>query len=414
MPLEETDFETALSYTRTGTAEFLGSDGLIQSVAADNRAIAWSAAGDALGIVLAGATEQLLPETGQPDVFLATLTNATHDDDAAVAPDGTTTAAALIESVSGSATHYAFTTLSSAPTVTAGGVRAWSVFVKANGRTRFSLNLYDAGAQSNFVTSTINLSAGTAVGSVGGNGVLVLAAPPEPYPNGWYLCTLIGTPNPSSSGSLRPRLQLLDNSGLANYAGDGTSGVYHWGHNLHVNPTIRPFIATTTAPKTRGADLLSVNNLEAVFSGINGTFKLDFMVPSAAPSDANRTLLHMDDGTTDNSYDIRINAGTRNLACVVRAGGAEVANVVAGVVTDGSISTVAFSYTTDAFRISLAGAAAVSDISGAVPTGLSVLYLGSSDDAGADPLDGILLGVERRRSALGAVDLAVYSAYPVE
>jgi hypothetical protein len=410
MPLEDVDFGDLYTYTRTETAEYLGSGGVITSVAADTAAVAWTAAGTVNGFVVEGSTQNLLPNTSDPHALFATLVNATQDDDSGVAPDGTTTATKIIEDVSIAVPHYVNTTFTSSPSITAGANRAWSFFVKANGRTRLSATMFDSGAQGNFVSSAVNLTTGTATGSVGGNGVLVMALAPEAYPNGWYRITLIGTPNPSSSDALRPRVQLLGDDGLSNYIGDGTSGVYLWGHNMHTGLSPRSFIATTTAPKTRGADLCSLNSLETTFEQTQGTFYMKFIVPAAAPTGINRTLFHMDDGTTDNSYDVRIDAGTLNVTVIVRSGAAQVASVTAGAITAGATSVVAFSYTTDAFRISLNGAAAVSDTSGAVPTGLSALYVGSSDNAGAAPLDGVIKRFYRRDSAYSAVTLAVTSS----
>lgn len=408
MPLEDVGFTDLYTYARSNTAEYLGSAGVIESVAEDLPAVAWSAAGAALGIVLEGETAQSAANTSDPHSFLPDLTRATQDDDAVVAPDGTTTAATLAEDSTVTSTHYA--TWLVGPGVDAGSTRNWSFFVKPNGRTRFQLYLYDGGAQTNYIVSTINLTAGTAIGSVGGNGVVLLAPAPEAYPNGWYRVTIIGTPNPSSSGALRPRLQLLDSSGLANYSGDGTSGVHHWGHNLTAAPVVRSFIATTTAPKTRGADLMSLNNLESTFGATRGTFYQKFWIASAAPAAVNRTLLHADDGTTDNSYDLRVDAGTTNVTLVVRTGGSQVASITAGAANLGAWNTVAFSYVNDAFRISLNGATAVSDTAGNAPAGITAIYFGASDGAGANPLDGLLRQNDRRKSALNAVDLATLTA----
>lgn len=406
MPLNDVDYADAITYARTGDAQTLGVSGDIETVAEDVPVITYTAAGSALGHEMYGEVEQLLANTSDPDYWGANLTNVTQTADAGAAPDGTTTAALMTEN-SSLGSHYLGRNAGMG--VDAGSNRAVSLFVKANGRTRLLLTLFDFSALTNYVRLTVNLTAVTATTSVGGNGVAVHGGI-ETYPNGWYRITLIGTPNPSSVGNLYARLEMQNDSGVSNYTGDGTSGLYHWGWNLHNGRCMMPFVATTTAPKTRGADLVSVNNLASTFGATQGTFYIRFVVPHAAPSDADRTLLHMDDGTTDESYDIKIVSGGTNVSAVVRAGGSEVANIVAGSITPGSLATVAFSYATDAFRISLNGAAAVSDTSGAVPTGLTALYLGASDDAGADPLNGVIRKVERRRIAMNAADLAVYSA----
>ncbi len=70
MPLEDVGFSDLYTFTRSETAEFLGSLGLIESVAANLPAVAWSSAGVALGIVLNGPVVQLLANTSDPqDVF---------------------------------------------------------------------------------------------------------------------------------------------------------------------------------------------------------------------------------------------------------------------------------------------------------------------------------------------------------
>lgn len=410
MPLEDVDFGDIHTYARAGDAQVLGSLGTIETVAENNRATAWSAAGSALGIVIEGETEALLPTTSDPHLILATLVNATQTADAVAAPDGTTTATQLIEDTTVTAAHYVFGTFTSSPAINAGSNRCWSFFVKANGRTRFAAIMYDSGAQSNYVQTVINLTAGTATGSAGGNGVLVLALDPEAYPNGWYRITLIGTPNPSSTNALRPRVQLYSDAGSVNYTGDGASGVYLWGHNIHTGLSLRSFIATTSAPKTRGADLVALTNLSSTFSATQGTFYAKFKVPHAAPAGITRTIIYAWDGTTDNSYDIRIDAASLMVTAVVRSGASQVASISGGAVTAGSFANVAFSYTADAFRISVNGATAVSDTAGAVPTGINAVFLGRSNASGANPLDGVIQKFERRIAAMNATDLAVFSA----
>lgn len=407
MPLEDVGFTDLYTFTRTETAEFLGSSGLIESVAANLPAVAWSAAGTALGIVLNGPVTQLLANTGSPHAVFANPFAVAETANAGVAPDGTTTASRVTEDGT-TGTHY-FGHNAGFP-LTAGDLATWSFFVKPNGRTKIQLTLFNFSALTNWVRSTIDLSAGTAAGTVGGVGELLSAPAPEAYPNGWWRVSLTGAPEPGAAGDMYPRISLLDAAGAGNYTGDTISGVYHWGHNLAADPVVRSFVATTTAPKTRGADLMSLNNLESTFGATRGTFYQKFWIASAAPAAANRTLLHADDGTTDNSYDLRVDAGTTNVTLVARTGGSQVASITAGAANLGAWNTVAFSYVNDAFRISLNGATAVSDTAGSAPAGITAIYFGASDGAGANPLDGLLRQNDRRKSALNAVDLATLTA----
>lgn len=406
MPLEYVDFEDLHVFARAGDAQALGAAGLITTVAEDVAAVAWSASGAALGLVIEGTATQSIANTSEPDTLMA-ATNGAITADEAVAPDGATTAAKYTENSSTAAHHIG---KNAGISGNSGTLTNFSVFLKPNGRTRFQVSLMDFSALSNYIRSTIDLSAGTATGSVGGAGSLVLAPAPEAYPNGWWRVTLIGIPNAGGSGVTYPRIAALNASGVASYAGDGASGFFYWGHNATTERDQRSFIATTTAPKVRGADLSSLASLGTLWSDIQGTVYAKFIVPGAASSSANRTVWHSDDGTTDNSYDLRIDAGTSTLRMVVRAGGEEVANLVAGTVTAGAASTVAFSYIAGAFRVSLNGAAAVSDTSGAVPTGITAFYRGASDGAGSNPLNGILKRLRRRKGALNATDIATESA----
>lgn len=407
MPLEDVDFSDLYTFTRTSDAQVLGSGGEIETVAIDAPAVTWSASGVALGLVLNGEAIQLLDGTADPEDIFANLFAATETADSTAAPDGTTTATFLKED-SSTGGHYA--AHNAGFPLAAGDTATWSFFLKPNGRTKFLVNLHNWSALSNCVRSTVDLAAGTATGSVGGNGELISAPDPEPYPNGWWRISLTGIADPGEAGNLYPRLAMLSDAGAGNYAGDDASGVYHWGHNLVESADRNPFIETVAAPKTRGADLCSLNSLDSTFGATQGTFYAKFLAPSPAPADANRTIMHADDGTTDNSYDLRMDAGASTISLVVRAGGVEVANLSAGSVVSGSTTTVAFSYIADAFRISLNGATAVSDTSGATPTGITALYLGASDAVGANPLNGIVKQFRRLRAALNAIDLKTYSA----
>lgn len=407
MPLEDVDFSDLYTFTRTSDAQYLGSGGTIETAAIDAPAIAWSASGVAQGLVLNGAAIQLLANTSDPGGLMSSTFAVTETADATTAPDGTATAMLLKEDAT-NGSHYIGHN-AGFPT-TADDAVTWSFFVKASGRTKIQVSLMDFSALSNFIRSTIDLTAGTATGSAGGTGELTSAHPPEAYPNGWWRVSLTGKPNPGSAGDTYPRIALLTAGGAGNYQGDDTSGVYLWGHNLVESLDRNAFIETTTAPKTRGADLCSLNSLDTTFGATQGTFYAKFLAPGPAPAGANRTIMHADDGTTDNSYDLRMDAGASTVSLVVRAGGVEVANITAGSVVVGSTTTVAFSYVADAFRISLNGATAVSDTAGAVPTGITALYLGASSAAGANPLNGIIKQFRRLRAALNAVDLKTYSA----
>ncbi len=142
------------------------------------------------------------------------LTNAVNiTPNNSVAPDGTTTMDLLTEDNT-TAEHRVFRSVTvSQKTYT------FSVFVKANGRTRVALQIFD-GTANNRVHC--NLTAGT-TSVVTGAGKATI----EPWPNAIYRVAFTSTLANAGAGNIG--ILLVNNSDQTSYPGDDSSGLFVWG-----------------------------------------------------------------------------------------------------------------------------------------------------------------------------------------
>jgi hypothetical protein len=165
-------------------------------------------------------------------------TRTTVTADAAIAPDGTTTADLLVEDTSNN-THIVQQTI----TLTAAS-HTMSVFVKASGRSWVSLfNNSVANVVANFDVST-----GT-VGTVGAAATANIQA----FGNGWWRCSMTFT-GVAGANALLVRLGTAD--ATPSYLGDGASGALLWGAQVEAGAVPSSYIPTVAATVTRNADSL--------------------------------------------------------------------------------------------------------------------------------------------------------------
>lgn len=149
----------------------------------------------------------------------------------AVAPNGTSTADALVENTA-SAVHRASYFVNN---VVAGNVYTISFYLKNNGRRYFYMNArnaFNAGSTFDLQNGVVSTT-GVGTASITNVG------------DGWYRCTITGTC--TTSGSYTTYYQ-LQNSGVATdttYTGDGVSGFFIWGAQLVEGTTAQTYLPTT-------------------------------------------------------------------------------------------------------------------------------------------------------------------------
>lgn len=144
-------------------------------------------------------------------------TGVTVNANVAVAPDGTTTADAVMETAT-TGTHFIAQNIT-----TVIGINAVEAYVKANGRTRGYIQIFGTGGNS---VCRFDLSTGTVVsGGLGTNSVVDAG-------DGWYKVTSYMN---FTSTSNAVYVALEDASGNASYTGSTSAGLYVWGVRAYNN-----------------------------------------------------------------------------------------------------------------------------------------------------------------------------------
>ena len=188
--------------------------------------------------VIRTATTNLLLQSADISNAYWVKAETTVTANAITAPDGTTTAGKLVESINN--TQH---TLASAAISWAGNTQYTATFfAKAGERSKFDILL---GTGTNWVNServaTFDLASGTVVFSPNSPAVASIT----PFANNWFRCrvTATTTATPSASSVF---IRMCDNTGLASYQGIANYGLYLWGAQLEQSSTVGEYIPTTS------------------------------------------------------------------------------------------------------------------------------------------------------------------------
>jgi len=375
-------FSDILTLTRASTKTLFGSGGSLVSTAVDTRAINYNPLTAAvLGQRLEGAATNVAPTPSEPHNVIPTAAGGTITANQSAAPDGTTTMARYTVDTS-LTNHYAYKTNWSV--ANSGNTVTWSLFIKNRGAESIRLQLYDHSVTANAILATFDLTTGTLTAlSATGTGSAISAGI-EAYASGAYRVWITGTPNPGASNNLQARV-FVTSGGATNFTGDGVIGFDYWGVNVCVSPLIQSFIPSAA---TRAVDIMRLATLSPYFYAPKGTFVFHARMPSIAPTGVKLQLFRFDDGTDDNVLEAYVPAATGNVEARIRSAGATVFNQVAGTFTAGSVVKLNMSYAANAFAAALYGGTAVTGSSGAVPVGITTGWVGCSDVAGANSLNG--------------------------
>lgn len=200
MPLVSRTFDQLIDFTRTSSATFVGSNGLVQSTP---------------------ASRNLLTFTQEFDNAAWSKTSTTVTANSTAAPDGTMTGDALVATAGTSARNCVQTAGGS------GSALTLSLYAKA-GTSNF-VQLYHA--SSGTIFANFNLATG-AVGTVGTGATAAITS----VDNGWYRCSITFTPGSSGAS----RIGMIT-SGTAAYAESwtaaGTETIFIWGAQLELGST---------------------------------------------------------------------------------------------------------------------------------------------------------------------------------
>jgi hypothetical protein len=368
LPRLALDFTTAnldsrVTVTRAlNTATRVNSSGYVEVVNADLPRFDFDPLGSGLckGLLIEESRTNFLAYGNDFRNASWSLANTTVSNTAVTGPDNTLSAYALTEdtATNNHAIFQQFATL-------AAGAYTYSIFIKPNGRTQFRL------AQTVGATYSVDydLNTMTAVGTDGGATGSI-----QSFRNGWYRCFMTFTTVASINQAFV--LYLMSN-GQTNYTGNGTSGVIPWGGQVEAGAFATSYIPTTTTSLTRNADAVAMTgtNFSDWYNASEGALSFE----GSILADQGATTVdfsQISNGVSNsNVISLCMFGATAPLFQVVN--GTTQANIDLGTLAVGSVFKMTGAYKLDSFAGAINGDAAVTDVSGSIPTGMTQIGLGN-------------------------------------
>ena len=195
--------------------------------------------------------------TWSPVALLAFGSGSVLNTTATLDPYGTNVADLIVANTVSGTQHRVDQT-----TVSVSGSYTFSVFLKTAGYDFGRLRIGSAGGTFNLVSGTISSSDVGIIASI------------QSYGNGWYRCIISKA---ASSANEIVRINMLPTATFADFAGDGTSGIYVFGAQYEEGSSASEYIPTTTVARTRFAGV-TVNG-----TSIANVPRLDYYTSSGAP-----------------------------------------------------------------------------------------------------------------------------------
>lgn len=326
------------------------------------------------GLLVEEARTNLVPNS---QVFATgyTVSQLTITDNAVVAPDGTTTAASLIETATTDAHSFQLSSTSQTNL-------SQSIFVKPAGRdnicVRFVTNSND------WYTITFNLTGNGSitqeVESVSSNWTINTKSI-KPLANGWYHIGVGATSSTSTPyifsvlGCDSSTPTIVAQWGFPRYLGDTQKGYYVWGAQLEANPFPTSYIPTSGSTVQRLRDRIDVG-IDNWWNDTEGTIVLE--------ADYSQTSNTMTLYTADLASGIkhRLRQEGFSIRYTMRA---DVGGTVFDFQQTASPEKTAFGYATDNLRFAYDNALSPLDTSGTPPTGILYFRIGR-DNNNSNPL----------------------------
>ena len=365
-----------ITFSRASTATFVGSNGLIQTAAANVPRFNYNPALSAIPRLLVEAEARTNLVLRSVDITNAswTKTRSSTPGTATTAPDGTATGYKLVEDATAANSHDV------RQGSLVNGVLATytqSIFAKKDTREWIYLELQNAGATSNRARAWFNLNTGVVgTGNTAGSGITYVSHSIVAYPNGWFRCVLTATAE-AAVANLQFYTSLTTADNVNYYNGDGVSGLYLWGAQLEVGAIPSSYIPTTTVAVTRAADVATVtgSNFGKFFNQWTGTFAVKGVTPVGLSS-VSQAAIEADFGDTNNRHVLF--RSTSGLAQAQTGTNAVVqADITLGAWANTTIARQAYSYAPGNFNAAFAGVSGTPDNEGTPPQ-CSQLILGNT------------------------------------
>ena len=279
-----------ITFSRTTTATYLDSDGLLKTAAADEPRFDHKYENGnivSLGLLIEGGETNSVRKS--EDLTIGRWTEVgdgvTVTTNQAVAPDGNTTADKVAIKTTGSGVKAIQSSILSGSISGSGTAITSSIFCKAAEHNYVSVEMQGGGNSGSIV---VDLSDGSLITEVSSPDSYKI----EPYPNDWYRISVTSTTANTSATALR--VHLTDSSGNSTWTGTIGNGVYLWGGQHEVGAFPTSYIPTddTSGGKTREPDNVSVT----------GTDFSDFYNQSEGTLYASASILGKNIHTTGTEY----------------------------------------------------------------------------------------------------------------
>ena len=297
----------------------------------------------------------------QSEDFSTTWTNngSSENVNAIIAPDGTLTADALVDTAVSEI--HAFS--QSITGLTGSTSYTFSCFMKKGSKDFGVLVFVPNASWAGGAGASVFFNLNTGVVGTTTNATASIQA----YPNGWYRCIATAT-TVASPGTVTARIGSSLTGGSQTYTGAGDEAIYVWGAQLEASSAVTPYIPTTTA---------AVSVFESSwYNQTEGTVFSEFS--AAAYSTAS---LAISDGTNSNRILIdRGSTGTRYVitnAGIAQSGGAQTPYTL------NSFVKTSFGYALDNCNLAVGGALQTVDTSATIPSTLDRLLLGVNASSGS-------------------------------
>ena len=359
------------TFTRSTTALYVDSDGLLKSAAINTPRRQWDATNRRWGYVGEGSrTNYCTYSQDFSAVGAHPQANTTVTVAGTTAPDGTTTGNRI------QATATSATTMREQANVV-GTAASYSVFVKKGTSATIgnAFSLRNVTTATDLITATVNLDTGAIAYSVGSSGCVA-----EDWGNGWWRVSLS-----ASSG-------ITSGDAISGYAGARSTALtagdhwFLWQCQLENGPAPSSPIPTTTVAVTRGADLQAraLTGPEGTALSTQGTMVVEFSYLGGdnTISANSRAALVLDDGTSSNRNNVSNRTGGTGGQSVL-AGSNIATPFVAGAFAVGTVLKAAMTWKSNDIQAAVNGSHGTRVTSGAatLPT-VSNISIGSQSNGG--------------------------------
>jgi hypothetical protein len=372
MPLTNYAFADLITFTRSTTATFVGSNGLIQSAAINAPRFDFDPVTLApKGFLIEEQRVNLFLYSAEFDNAAWTKTNSTITANATTAPDGTLAGDKHVPNLGATLGPGASETrVYQSPSATSGTSYTYTIYAKAGEYNEIEFAILTTPTS----VARFSLTSGTVISGTG--------ASITPAGNGWYRCaiTLVAT----ATGALQTRWSAEDSVALV---GDGTSGIFVWGAQFEAGAFATSYIPTVASTVTRAADSAAITgaNFPPWYNYNEGSIVVSG--DSFRGTAGSARNFQFDDGTSANN----IRAAGQSVLQVVDASVVQASLGPTPLIPfDGTVYKFASAYRLNDFASVTTGAVAT-DTSGTVPVAITQLSLGSG--SGTNYLNGHLRNI---------------------